>query len=339
MDLSGIIFAVLALAWAVYLIPKALKHHDEIARTRSIDRFSTAMRVLARREPVNRRDARLVVTPARSGERVLVPSAQGGAAASTTAAAASAAVAAVVASTGVTESESVRRPAPRRVSAQRAAARAAAKRRRRVLLILLGLDVLVAALAGFALLPWWSLAVPVVLTVAFLVLCRTQVRRENDAQWTNEDSEDVEVAPIAPRRAIRVEAPYGTPTSRNDQGFEEFSPDEDTVAISAVALGAAVAAGSLEEAEEAAARAVQTEVVAVSVPTADGGSLWDPLPVTLPTYVGKPRAARTVRTIDLSQPGTWTSGHTEEDSRLVEEATAAQEQAGVDHDEQRAVGS
>ena len=56
---------VLAVAWAVYLIPKALKHHDEVARTRSIDRFSTAMRVLARREPVNRRDARLVVTPAR----------------------------------------------------------------------------------------------------------------------------------------------------------------------------------------------------------------------------------------------------------------------------------
>ena len=48
---------VLALAWAVYLIPKALKHHDEVARTRSVDRFSRPMRVLARREPVNRRDA------------------------------------------------------------------------------------------------------------------------------------------------------------------------------------------------------------------------------------------------------------------------------------------
>ena len=52
---------MLAVAWAVYLIPKALKHHDEVARTRSIDRFSTAMRVLARREPVNHRDARLAV--------------------------------------------------------------------------------------------------------------------------------------------------------------------------------------------------------------------------------------------------------------------------------------
>jgi len=34
-DLSGIIFVVVALAWAVYLIPKALKHHDEIARDAS----------------------------------------------------------------------------------------------------------------------------------------------------------------------------------------------------------------------------------------------------------------------------------------------------------------
>jgi len=67
---------VLAVAWAVYLIPKALKHHDEVARTRSIDRFSTAMRVLARREPVNRRDTRLVVTPARPQSRMLLPTTQ-----------------------------------------------------------------------------------------------------------------------------------------------------------------------------------------------------------------------------------------------------------------------
>lgn len=31
-------------------------------------------------------------------------------------------------------------------------------------------------------------------------------------------------------------------------------------------------------------------------------TLWDPLPITLPTYVSKPLAPRTVRTIDLSSP-------------------------------------
>jgi hypothetical protein len=32
------------------------------------------------------------------------------------------------------------------------------------------------------------------------------------------------------------------------------------------------------------------------------GGLWDPLPITMPTYVSKPLAPRTVRTIDLSSP-------------------------------------
>ena len=44
------------------------------------------------------------------------------------------------------------------------------------------------------------------------------------------------------------------------------------------------------------------------------GDLWDPVPVTLPTYVAKPAARRTVRTIDLDATGVWTSGRTEADS-------------------------
>ena len=37
--------------------------------------------------------------------------------------------------------------------------------------------------------------------------------------------------------------------------------------------------------------------------------LWDPLPMTLPTYVDKPRATRSVRTIDLQGAGVASSGH------------------------------
>ena len=66
MDLSALIFVALAVAWAVYLIPKALKHHDEVVRSRSVEKFSHTMRVLARREPVDRRNARLVVSPIRA---------------------------------------------------------------------------------------------------------------------------------------------------------------------------------------------------------------------------------------------------------------------------------
>lgn len=37
------------------------------------------------------------------------------------------------------------------------------------------------------------------------------------------------------------------------------------------------------------------------------GTLWDPVPITMPTYVSKPLAPRTVRTIDLSGPGVTSS--------------------------------
>ena len=42
---------------------------------------------------------------------------------------------------------------------------------------------------------------------------------------------------------------------------------------------------------------------AVTPAAAKTGVLWDPVPITMPTYVSKPLAPRTVRTIDLSAPG------------------------------------
>ena len=290
---------MLAVAWAVYLIPKALKHHDEVARTRSIDRFSTAMRVLARREPVSRRDARLVVTPARSADnpRVVPPPAR---------------------TTSTAVPEHVRR------AAARTAARAAARRRRRILGFLVLSTMVVTGLAAFAVVPWWSVAIPAGLTVLYLVLCRTQVRRERDAAWDADlasSMADLDDAEPARRAAVRVEASYGVarPAMLNEQGFAEVDGEEDTVAIDVAVLDA------------------------VLVPTTDGGSLWDPLPVTLPTYVSKPKARRTVRTIDLNEPGTWTSGRTEEDSRLVAESAPAEAPAEAQgegfEEQQRAVGS
>jgi hypothetical protein len=41
------------------------------------------------------------------------------------------------------------------------------------------------------------------------------------------------------------------------------------------------------------------------------GALWDPVPITMPTYVSKPLAPRTVRTIDLSGPATVSSASPE----------------------------
>jgi hypothetical protein len=311
-DLSGIIFVVLAVAWAVYLIPKALRHHDEVARTRSIDRFSTAMRVLARREPVSRRDARLVVSPARAAGNppVITPSRP----------ADPEAPVAVAVKPAVSRS---------RLEARRKAARAAARRRRHILSFLLLCTVATSVACYLAYVPWWSVAIPAALTLAYLVLCRTQVRRESlhDFDVLVGRPDEAGDGIVVPRRAARVEAQDGTPRQPaaaaataeriDEHGVADFDDTEDTVGIEVALLDAIV------------------------VPTEDGGSLWDPLPVTLPTYVSKPKAKRTVRTIDLGEPGTWTSGRTAEDTQIVARAAANEADAEVaaDAEQQRAVGS
>lgn len=316
-DLSGIIFVVLAIAWAVFLIPKALKQHDEVARTRSIDRFSTAIRVLAHREPVNERDTRLVVTPTRSTSTRRVV---------TTRPAAPTATATVTRPTGQGRPTPVAPVVSRtRTVARRQAARAAARRRRRLLTGLLLCDVVVVVLAYLAVVPWWSVAIPVGLTVVYLVLCRTQVRHESAtvvgapaARTEAEPVEEVEVVDVA--EVVDVD---GHRVAELEQ--------EDTIGIPVALLQAAIASGE------------------------PAGTLWDPLPVTLPTYVTKPKAHRTVRTIDLGEPGTWTSGRTAQDAQIAAEAAtegarksaqkttekgiAASDDDGTGEAHRRAVGS
>ncbi|MFT4293881.1 MAG: hypothetical protein QM582_00530 [Micropruina sp.] len=62
--------------------------------------------------------------------------------------------------------------------------------------------------------------------------------------------------------------------------------DEQTVAIAVLAEDDGGAEASIE----------------LTAPVSRPGSLWDPIPITAPTYVSKPLAPRTVRTIDLSAP-------------------------------------
>lgn len=152
MDLSALIFVALAVAWAVYLIPKALKHHDEVVRSRSIERFSKTMRVLARREPINRRDARLVVTPGRQASATTVE----------------------------TKASSVS-PTQPSYAVRRAAAAKATRRRRNVLGLVLLVNAVVIGLAVAHVLVWPSVAVPAGLLVAWLVACRVMVKGERAA--------------------------------------------------------------------------------------------------------------------------------------------------------------
>ncbi|MFZ1912763.1 MAG: hypothetical protein WAU30_10445 [Propionicimonas sp.] len=71
--------------------------------------------------------------------------------------------------------------------------------------------------------------------------------------------------------------------------------------------------------------------VELSVPIGQVGSLWDPIPITCPTYVSKPLAPRTVRTIDLSAPAS-TPG------RIPVTADPIDAPAAVDPDVQEDVG-
>ena len=159
MDPSALIFVALAVAWAVYLIPKALEHHEESARTRTVERFSKTMRVLARREPINRRKARLVP-------------------------------AGVSPSSDAAESSERRRSSrppsldaratvtPEQLRARRRAAAKAAKRRLRVVSLILVANAAMVALAWFKVVDWVWCAAPVGVLVAWLVACRLMVKRE-----------------------------------------------------------------------------------------------------------------------------------------------------------------
>jgi hypothetical protein len=165
-----------------------------------------------------------------------------------------------------------------------------------VLGLILLANAAVVALAAFAVIDWWYLAIPAGLLVAWLVACRLMVRQERSVRnpQIRPTTSDVEEQVEEPAPADPVEGPWDdTPTG-------------------------------------------QTPAIA-------DPSLWDPMPVTLPTYVGKPAAERrSVRTIDLDSTGVWTSGRTEADAQLAREADDAARSARAgrkDDDGRRAVGS
>ena len=294
--MSGLIFVALALVWAVALLPKALRHHDELAQTRSVGEVSDSARVLARREAVSQKEARLVVP--RQAERPAPAPAPG---------------------------QGRRTPVgtdrvKARIAAQRKAAAVAARRRRRILSVLLVAVVGSGAAAFVGPVPAWTVAVPVALTLAFLVLGRVLVRREH-ARW---DAElialkvSASTSPATASSVVEDEAevvveesvPAVVVEEHNDQGLAVVSGLDDTSSFPF---------GLLDDV----------------VPTTDEGSLWDPLPVTLPTYVSKPRASRSVRTIDLNAPGVSSSGHDPASSALVADAATS----APPDEPRRAVGS
>lgn len=265
--LTGVIYGAIVVAWAAYLVPLALRRHDEAARSRSIERFSSAMRILARRGTLPTgmpgTTSRVVVTPKRTGKRIVVPELE-----------------------HPPEQERALVQPPR----NRAAERAAAARRRRVLSLILGMFVGVTFVALLGWTPKWAPIVPLLLLASFLVVARLSVRRATKPYLVDLPVSDPEPGVVLRRSPARVEADLG-----GDRGSKAVGQDfEPEVPISLHQTGSDAVAGHLP---------ADPAALALSAKTADGASLWAPLPVTLPSYVGAPAAVRTFRTIDLGASG------------------------------------
>jgi hypothetical protein len=183
------------------------------------------------------------------------------------------------------------------------ARRVAAMRRRRVLSILTLSLLSVTALAGLGMLLWWTVAIPATLIAAFVVLTRVQLRRQAR-----------ERAALAAERRARAEA-------HHDRGPASAPSSPDHELTIEVKLPA------------------PPEPVVEPKPAVATEGLWDPVPVTLPTYVMKEKAPdRTVRTISLSGPEVFSSARTAdpepEAARAVPEPAIEAEEPEI----RRAVG-
>lgn len=273
--MSALIFVAVAVAWVVYLVPKALRHHEEASASRTVEQVSDRARVVARRDAVSGRATALVkrsattTTPTDSGDDAdVAPGRWARRRAARAERREARALSAEAASRAPITPELTRR--------RRAAAKRATQRRRRVLLTLLAAVVATAAVAIGGVISAAWIAVPAAVVAAWLVACRLMVRNE------------------------RVVRPAVAPTPRADDTAEdqtgEFEVDPET-----------------------------GELVAVTGPSEPEGpapGTWEPVPVTLPTYVAKAPASRTVRTIDLDSTGVWSSGRNAGDSELAREAEA-----------------
>lgn len=177
---NGLILLVFVGVWLVVLVPMALRSHDHATSLRSADRFSDAMRVLARRP-----GGRDVLVPRRGTEPVLSAT-----------------------------------RTPRRVvvlDAEPAVVLTPAQRRLRLLLILLGAVVVT---LGGALLTPVLLGVHVVadlLLVAFVVhlrrqaVLRVQLARRAPVRWRDRVTG---IPDRMPRRPVPLRAPLPAPAAR-----------------------------------------------------------------------------------------------------------------------------
>lgn len=278
---NGLIFAFVVALWAAYFVPLAVRRYDEASKSGSIDKFTSLSRVIPQRSE------RLADEPVAEEPVVRAPAAP-----------------------AAPDSKAD-------VAPVRASTRLAARRRRRTLITLLTLAVATGAVAGFGYIPLWSIAIPAVLIIAWLIACRIQVRGELGIGKPRVKTPRIKTPRVKAAKGKTKKAKAATAAEEEatvvvSYQYEDIEPHRKRV-MEKVELEA----GALDE----------QLVIAAPVSSTTGEVLWDPLPVTLPTYVTKPRAGRTVRTIEFGEPGAWTSGHIEgEDVELPKRKDAGEDE-------------
>lgn len=225
MGTTGLIYAAIAFAWLAYLVPNYLRRKEDTGQSQSDphDRFSDSVRII-----------RSGAAPLLDQDLEVMPE--------------------VEVSTPLTRRAAIREL--RRLEQE------AALRRRRVLLVLMILLTAAVVVWAMHLTPWWVIAVPGGLVVAFFGVSRFTVaamRKQLDERYRAIRAGSEEATVVLNRRAV---ADLVSKADGKRNGTAEAQPE----------------------------------------PARKTGGLWDPLPITMPTYVSKPLAPRTVRTIDLSAP-------------------------------------
>lgn len=246
------LYAVIIVLWICILLPMWLRRHDEALESRSVDRFSSAMRTLSGRGHPDRRE---IVMPARETDPIHADG------------------------------------AARAVAAGRAVI---AARRRRTLGQLLGAALVVSGLCLLGTLPGWLALGPALLLGGFLV----HLRRQTRAQAAQDRRRLATRAAGQQRRQHAVvggivEVEQILPVARDRVDAEAYTVES---------YGAVTVALAADQPTDLPYDSEQDQE-------------WEPVPVPLPTYVTAPKAPRSVRVIDLTKPGLWTSGHLGPDER------------------------
>src|SRR3954453_21250238 len=188
--------------WAVVLVPMWLRRHDAATESRSVDRFSTAMRTLSRRT-TSGPGRRYVVMPRRSEAGV---SGQWSGAAAPPAPAA---------------------PAKARAPRTRTRARTSlVARRRRLMLGLLGLTFFTMLLAAVGVISWPLQIVFDVILIAFCIHLRAQVKRT--AAVAHQRSRRAAVSPTPRRPAPGARPRPAASTAMVEEPLEATGTDADT---------------------------------------------------------------------------------------------------------------